>query len=106
MLQSTALKVSLLSIGLVACLSAVAVGAPQFDAPVQMKAAGQVVRVEAPGYASPCWADVDGDGKKDLVVGQFSKGKMKVYRNLGEGKLAEGEWLQAEGSTAEVPGVW
>jgi hypothetical protein len=69
--------------------------------------------VEAPGFAAPCWADADGDGKKDLVVGQFTKGKLKVYRNLGSGKLAEGsdklaegKWLEAEGSVAEVPGVW
>ena len=26
--------------------------------------------------------------------------------NLGAGKLAVGEWLQAEGAVAEVPGVW
>ena len=44
--------------------------------------------------------------KKDLVVGQFNGGKMKVYRNLGGGKLAEGEWLEADGEIAEVPGVW
>ncbi|MBI2922205.1 MAG: VCBS repeat-containing protein [Planctomycetes bacterium] len=79
---------------------------PEFTAPVRLKAAREIIRVEDPGYASPCWADMDGDGRKDLVVGQFAGGKMKVYRNLGEGKLAEGKWLEAEGKTAEVPGVW
>jgi FG-GAP-like repeat len=77
-----------------------------FEAPVRLKADGQYIKTESPGYASPCWADVDGDGKKDLIVGQFSGGKMKVYRNLGDGKLAKGEWLKAEGEVAEVPGVW
>ena len=79
---------------------------PVFSAPKRLTAAGKLVQVESPGYAFPAWADVDGDGKKDLVVGQFSKGKMKVYRNLGQGKLAKGEWLQAGGKVAEVPGVW
>jgi hypothetical protein len=81
-------------------------GAADFGAPVRLTANGVPIRVEAPGYAAPCWADVDGDGKKDLLVGQFNQGKIKVYRNLGNGKFAEGVWLQADGKVAEVPGVW
>jgi hypothetical protein len=81
-------------------------GASEFQSPVRLKADGVPVRVESPGYAAPCWADIDGDGRKDLLVGQFNKGKIRVYRNLGDGKLAAGEWLKAEGAVAEVPGVW
>jgi len=51
-------------------------------------------------------ADVDDDGKKDLLVGQFNGGKIRVFKNLGDGKLATGEWLMAGGKAAEVPGVW
>ncbi len=80
--------------------------ATEFERPVRLKADGAAVRVESPGYAAPCWADVDGDGKKDLLVGQFKGGKIRVFKNRGEGKLAEGVWLQAEGRVAEVPGVW
>lgn len=87
------------------CLSA-SPQEPQFEAPVRLRAGDAYVQVEKPGYACPCWFDVDGDGAKDLIVGQFAKGKMKVYRNLGGGKLAEGEWLEAGGDVAEVPGVW
>lgn len=79
---------------------------PQFEPPVRLQAGDAIVRVEQPGFACPCWHDVDMDGKKDLVVGQFNGGKIKVYRNQGAGKLAAGEWLQAEGAVAEVPGVW
>lgn len=81
-------------------------GAEGFEAPVRLKAGDAFVRVESPGYAAPCWADVDGDGKKDLLVGQFHGGKIHVHKNLGDGKLAPGEWLKAEGAVAEVPGVW
>ena len=81
-------------------------GASEFERPVRLKAGGAAVRVERPGYAAPCWADVDGDGKKDLLVGQFHKGKIRVFKNLGAGKLAAGAWLKAGGQVAEVPGVW
>jgi hypothetical protein len=80
--------------------------AAEFDAPVRMTADGVAVRVESPGYAAPCWADIDGDDKKDLLVGQFNDGKIRVFKNLGPEKLAAGDWLQAEGNVAEVPGVW
>jgi len=87
--------------------SGLAVGsAAEFAAPVRLEADGKPVRVESPGYAAPCWADIDGDGKKDLLVGQFSQGKIRIFKNLGGGKLAAGQWLQAEGKVAEVPGVW
>jgi hypothetical protein len=71
-----------------------------------MKADGVAVRVESPGYAAPCWADIDGDGNKDLLVGQFNDGKIRVFKNLGAQELAPGDWLQAEGKVAQVPGVW
>jgi hypothetical protein len=77
-----------------------------FEAPVRLEADGVPVRVESPGYAAPCWADIDGDGREDLLVGQFHQGKIRVYKNLDGGKLAAGEWLRAEGAVAEVPGVW
>jgi hypothetical protein len=80
--------------------------AAEFERPVRLKAGGVAIRVESPGYAAPCWADVDGDGKKDLLVGQFNQGKIRVFTNLGEGSLAAGVWLKAEGQVAEVPGVW
>ncbi len=59
-----------------------------------------------PASRAPCWVDLEGKGRKDLVVGQFNEGKIKVYKNLGDGKFAEGVWLQAGGKVAEVPGVW
>lgn len=80
--------------------------AADFESPIRLKAEGAPVRVESPGYAFPCWTDIDGDGKKDLLVGQFNQGKIRIYKNLGDGKLAAGEWLKAAGAVAAVPGVW
>lgn len=81
-------------------------GATEFQPPVRLKAGDAAVRVESPGYAAPCWADVDADGKKELLVGQFAKGKIRVFKHQEAEKFAAGEWLQAGGEVAEVPGVW
>lgn len=78
----------------------------EFHSPTRMTAENGVIRVESPGYAAPCFADIDGDGRKDLLVGQFNDGKIQVYKSRGDGKFAAGEWLEAEGAIAEVPGVW
>ena len=92
------------ALGLLCCTSFVT--AADFADPVRLKAGDKAIRVEAPGYAFPCWGDVDGDGKKELLVGQFRGGKIKVYKHLGDHKFAEGYWLQVDGKPAEVPGVW
>lgn len=77
-----------------------------FSDPVRLQGGSSIIQVEAPGYACPSFFDVDGDGKKDLIVGQFKKGYMKLYRNLGDQKFGAGEWIMADGKVAEVPGVW
>lgn len=77
-----------------------------FQNPVRLTAGETAIRVESPGYAAPGWADMDGDGKKDLIVGQFNQGKIRVFKNLGAGKFGAGDWLMAGGKVAEVPGVW
>lgn len=96
----------LLFFGLLMGYAIAASSAAEFEAPVRLMADAAPVRVESPGYAAPCWADIDGDGKKDLLVGQFRGGKIRVHKNLGDNKLAAGAWLEAEGQVAEVPGVW
>ena len=86
--------------------SLVVASAADFERPVRLKGGDAYVRVESPGWASPSLADIDGDGRKDLLVGQFNQGKIKVYKGLGGGRFAAGEWLKAEGGVAEIPGVW
>ena len=81
-------------------------GAADFEPPVRLKVGDAAIRVESPGYAAPCWADFNGAYKKHLLVGQFNRGKIRAFKHLGEEKFAPGNWLQAEGKVAEVPGVW
>ena len=96
----------LATLGLFCCPALCWAEGPQFHPPVRLTAGGAPIRVEAPGYAAPCLVDVDGDGKLDLLLGQFNKGKIQVFKGLGGGKFAKGTWLQAGGQVAEVPGVW
>lgn len=80
--------------------------AVDFEKPVRLKAGDAYIATESPGYAAPCLADVNGDGKVDLLVGQFSGGKIRVYKGLGDLRFEGGDWLKAEGEVAIVPGVW
>ena len=89
---------------LLACASIVA--AQEFERPVRMKAGGALIKMGSKGYAAPCWADADGDGKPDLVVGEYDRGRIWVFPHLGAGKFGEGKLLRAGGKALEVPGVW
>lgn len=82
----------------------------QFADPVRIRAGDAFVSVESPGYACPTLADVDGDGKDDLVVGQFKSGNMQFCKNVStadaEPQFATPTWLKTDGKRAIVPGVW
>lgn len=81
-------------------------GSEQLALPVRMIAGGNPIRTEAPGYAAPAWHDATGDGRPDLVVGQFNAGKMWLFESSEDGVLAQGTWMEAAGNVAKVPGVW
>ena len=99
------MKQQLLAVLVILCGSALC-SAIEFAPPVRLKADGVPIRVESPGFAAPCLADLDGHGKPDLLVGQFNKGKIRVFKALGGTEFAKGSWLMAGGKEAEVPGVW
>jgi hypothetical protein len=50
--------------------------------PVRVHAAGKAIDTDV-GHAAPLYVDFDGDGVKDLLVGQFGDGILWVYRNVG-----------------------
>jgi hypothetical protein len=97
---------TLMLTNLLAPLCLLAPQGPQFAEPVRITAGDAPIKVEAPGFAAPAVHDVDGDGVLDLVVGQFNKGKIAVYKGSGKGAYAARTWLQADGANAEIPGVW
>ncbi len=76
-----------------------------FQPPVRLTVADVPIDCGAQwGHAGPCYEDVDGDGLRDLLVGDFS-GKFQFYRNQGsdaEPQFELGMPLQAGGVDAEV----
>lgn len=99
-------------------------GTPRFEAPVRIEAAGKPIDVTT-GHAAPYLRDMDGDGKRDLLVGEFgdgtytgpvhepgtpghewANGRLRIYRNHGENRnprFEDFEYFQAGGTVAAVP---
>jgi hypothetical protein len=77
-----------------------------FAAPVRLQAAGEVIDTPNIGHAAPFVGDFDGDGTRDLLVGQFDGGLLWIYRNLGsdaEPRLAAGVKFQDGRKEGTVP---
>ncbi len=84
---------------------AATVFAQSFEKPVRVKAAGDFITTQV-GHSAPYVYDFDGDGVRDLLVGQFGGGKLRIYRNAGTNKKPNYEahqWFMAAGAIATVP---
>ena len=98
----------LLVLILSACLGLCCVGdasAQEFKDPVRLEADGQPIDTEV-GHAAPLLDDFDGDGLKDLLVGQFAGGLLWIFRNEGTNeapKLAAGFKFQDGRPEGTVP---
>lgn len=73
--------------------------------PVRLLAGSQPINVDV-GHAAPFFADIKGDGKGVLLVGQFGEGKLRLYPNIGtrsELRFERFDWLKANGTVCSVP---
>jgi hypothetical protein len=83
----------------------VTASAQEFEKPVRLKAAGEPITTEI-GHSAPYLYDFNGDGVRDLLVGQFGSGKLRIYRNKGTDKHPDYDtvsWFEAGGAVATVP---
>src|SRR5688572_21067129 len=91
-----------LAISLIAATPAFA---QELGKPARLEADGKPIDTEV-GHATPALYDWDGDGKRDLLVGQFGGGKLKIFRNLGSAsqpKFGPEEWFTVGDQVVTTP---
>ncbi len=69
------------SVLLFLCTGALRADAPELEAGVYLKDGGQTLEVN--GTAVPFAVDWNNDGRKDLLVGQFTNGNIWLFLNQG-----------------------
>ncbi len=73
--------------------------------PARLEVAGRAIDTGG-GHAAPFVGDFDGDGTKDLLVGQFEDGILWIYRNEGANaspRLAPGVRFKDGAEDGRVP---
>jgi hypothetical protein len=78
---------------------------PELAPGVRLMAAGKPIDTDI-GHAAPFVGDFDGDGVRDLLVGQFGEGILWVYHNEGTNaapKLAAGTKFKDGNKDGRVP---
>ena len=76
------------------------------ESPVRLNSGEGPLDIEEVGHAAPYVTDWDGNGVLDLLVGQFSDGKLRIYRNVGSNddpRYDGFEYFQVGDDVARVP---
>ncbi|HEY3320028.1 MAG TPA: hypothetical protein VGP72_06160 [Planctomycetota bacterium] len=73
---------SRLALAVLLAISALLCAAAEFQPGVKVEAGGKPIDMEI-GHLVPVVVDWNGDGKKDLIVGRFSGGEIRLYLNQG-----------------------
>jgi len=91
---------------LFAASAAVADETSELQPPVQVQAGGQPLDIQREGHAAPFVGDFYEDGGLCLLVGQYSDGRLRIYRNTGtraKPRFDSYTWFEAGGKIASVP---
>ena len=73
---------------------------PDYQTPFQIYASGSPIELSL-GHANPLVTDWNGDGLKDLIVGQYTGGKIRYYQNDGTNDspvFGSFAYMQADGN--------
>ena len=77
------MKVAVMTVVVIASAALLAgAGSSDLSEGIKLKADGKVIDIKV-GHLVPCVLDWNADGNKDLVVGQFSGGKIRLYLFTG-----------------------
>ncbi len=86
-------------------ISAAPCAVPDLANGERLSADGVVIEMGI-GHLVPTVADWNGDGKKDLIVGEFRDGAITFFPNVGTDanpKLGAGERMEAGGAPISLP---
>jgi hypothetical protein len=99
-------KLLILSSALALLMPAVLFAAdPEFGPWQYVNANGAPITLSL-GHANPCMVDWDGDNLKDLLVGQYTGGKMRFYPNSGSNispVFTTFSYMQSDGIDISLP---
>jgi hypothetical protein len=71
------------TLGVAVCLIARFAVAGDLLPPIPVRVGEEVLDVEHMGHAAPFVGDYNNDGVNDLLVGEFYKGRLRIYENAG-----------------------